>query len=64
MEGVKEDKEGIEDEEALTKENAWRRRRSRSVRDATYFFGGVVYQSKEKTGMERVKTGKMISHRI
>lgn len=28
------------------------------------FFGGVVYQSKEKTGMERVKTGKMISHRI
>lgn len=47
MEGVKEDKEGIEDEEGLTKENAWRRRRSRSVRDATYFFGGVVHQSKE-----------------
>lgn len=36
MQGVKDDTEGIEDEEGLTNGNAWRRRRSRSVRDAMW----------------------------
>lgn len=47
MEGVKEDTVDIEHEEGLTKGNAWRRRRSRSVRDAMYFVGSVVYRSME-----------------
>lgn len=53
MEGMKEDTEDTEDtediehEEGLTKGNAWRRRRSRSVRDAMYFVDGVVYRSME-----------------
>lgn len=47
MEGVKEDTEDIDDEEGLTKGNAWRRRRSRSVRDAMCFVDGVVYRSME-----------------
>lgn len=59
MEGVKEDTEGIEDEEGLTKGNAWRRRRSRSVRDAMYFCRCGMEDGKGKG-----KTEKTVSHRI